>query len=103
MPMNICDGISSQMYVGCVYLSLCVWQHAVLVYHVVRVSQSGVWECEEETRWGSRLMKNLVLPHMHAHTDLGNKHIRSNTQSEVFLQLLQITQLHGNTLIGLLW
>lgn len=41
-------------------------------YHVMCaaavMSLSVVWECEEETRWGSRLMTDLHLPHAHTCT-----------------------------------
>ena len=47
----------------------CVWRRSVFVScHMCEaavISQSGVWVSEEETRWGSRLMKDLHLPHTH--------------------------------------
>lgn len=54
-----------------------------LMCEVAVISLSGVWACEEETTWGSRLMKDLHL-----------------TQAQMGLSLLaQITWLHGNTFV----
>lgn len=84
---------------ACVRAWLCSMLVSCRMCETAVISLSGVWECEEETRWGSRLMKDLHLPHMHAHTHSHYKHIRSHMHSEVLLLLLQITWLHGNTLM----
>ncbi len=90
----------------CMCVCVCVRQRSVLIScHMCKaavISPSGAWECEEETRWGSRLMKDLHLPHVHTHART-HTHTHTNTygqtHSEVLLLLRQITWLHGNTLM----
>lgn len=76
-------GISLSFKRTLISVYLCLYH--VFTREAAVSSLSGVWECEEETRWGSRLMKGLHFPHRHAHTHRNKKKIKKRKQ-----ELLQL-------------
>lgn len=67
-------------------ISVCLCLYHAFTREAAVSLLSGVWECEEETRWGSRLMKGPHFPHRHAHIHL--KEIRK-TKGSMLSELLQ--------------